>query len=325
MSVMVNISVIIPVYNVAAYITECLESILYQTMTDNVECILVDDCGPDNSIEIIENIKANYKGNVQINIIRHDKNKGSGGARNTGLKAARGEYVIFVDSDDYITNDCLESLWTLAKKYPKAEVIHGLAFTDNQKQNEDFHLCVTKHKFPEYSEDVNYIRRETLLNHFGIYPFNRLFKRSFLIENDIFFLENVILEDYPWTMDYARKLTAVGLCAKDTCFYRLHGSSVMGSINPKSMKSVVTISDYMLSNISLGDTFLIELYRIIEFMHIYEDKFGQSPLESMMYGKNKIFRRFYHLAYQKNNLLAKIQKPLLIKLLKCQLKREKCS
>lgn len=318
---MINISVVIPVYNVAAYIKDCMNSVLQQTMTEGVECILVDDCGPDNSMEIVEDIAANYQGNIKINIIHHDKNKGVGGARNTGLKAAQGEYVFFMDSDDNITSDCLESLWNVALKYPKAELVHGVEFADNQQQNEDFHLCINKYHLPEYSEDVNFVRRESILNHYAIHAFNCLIKKDFLVKNEFYFIEGVVFEDFPWMMDVSQKVTAVALLAKDTYYYRQHGSSIMGTLNPKWIQCVANNSDYMLNHMTLGPLYKVVLFRILEFMHIYDVKFETCPLDRMQYGKNWVFSKLYRLMYSNGGFFGKLEKELLIKIFKIMMKQ----
>ena len=93
-----KISIIIPVYNVEKYLRECLDSCINQTLAD-IEIICVDDCSPDNSIKILEEYQAK---DYRIKIFRHEKNKNLGAARNTGIQNAIGEYVWFVDSDDYI-------------------------------------------------------------------------------------------------------------------------------------------------------------------------------------------------------------------------------
>lgn len=103
------ISIIIPVYNVSKYIYACLESVSQQTYT-NIECLLIDDCGTDNSISIAQDFIDNYKGNVLFRIIHHEVNKGLSAARNTGVREANGEFVLFIDSDDWITKDTCEIL-----------------------------------------------------------------------------------------------------------------------------------------------------------------------------------------------------------------------
>lgn len=101
----IKISVIIPVYNVEKYIRECVESVLNQTLKD-IEIIAVNDGSRDNSIKIIEE----YLSDARLRIINKE-NGGASFARNIGMKAARGEYIYFIDSDDFIEEDVLEILY----------------------------------------------------------------------------------------------------------------------------------------------------------------------------------------------------------------------
>ncbi|MCH5174300.1 MAG: glycosyltransferase family 2 protein [Prevotellaceae bacterium] len=103
------ISVIIPIYNVAPYITDCLQSVINQTYTD-LEVLLIDDCGTDGSIQIAERIVQEYKGSIQFRILHHDRNRGLSAARNTGIDEVKGEYISFIDSDDYIVPNYYERM-----------------------------------------------------------------------------------------------------------------------------------------------------------------------------------------------------------------------
>lgn len=106
-----KISIIIPVYNVEKYLSECLESCINQTLQE-IEIICVNDFSTDNSIEILS--KYAERDN-RIKIINHEKNKGLGAARNTGMYHANGEYIWFVDSDDFIDNKACQVLYNIAK------------------------------------------------------------------------------------------------------------------------------------------------------------------------------------------------------------------
>ena len=108
-----KISIIIPVYNVEKYLRECLDSCINQTLAD-IEIICVDDCSPDNSIKILEEYQAK---DYRIKIFRHEKNKNLGAARNTGIQNAIGEYVWFVDSDDYIDTKACQILYDAIKEF----------------------------------------------------------------------------------------------------------------------------------------------------------------------------------------------------------------
>lgn len=109
------VSVIIPIYNVASYITDCLQSVINQTYTD-LEVLLIDDCGTDDSIQIAERIVKEYKGPIHFRILYQDKNMGPSAARNKGIDVAKGEYISFIDSDDYITPDFYEKMLSVLEK-----------------------------------------------------------------------------------------------------------------------------------------------------------------------------------------------------------------
>lgn len=109
-----NISVIIPIYNVEKFVERCILSIINQTYTKEVECIIVNDCTPDSSMKIVERLVADYKGQIRFKLLNHERNKGIAAVRNTGLNAASGDYIIYIDSDDYCEQDMLEKMYTKA-------------------------------------------------------------------------------------------------------------------------------------------------------------------------------------------------------------------
>ena len=116
------ISVIIPMYNTEKYIGECLDSILAQTF-DDYEVIVVDDCSTDNSTKIVESYIPKFNGKLQL--VRSENNSGGcpGIPRNTGMRLSRGEYIMFIDSDDAITKTALEELYSTAKNFD-ADALH---------------------------------------------------------------------------------------------------------------------------------------------------------------------------------------------------------
>ena len=120
------VSIIIPVYKVEAYIERCLLSVMRQTYHDSAfECILVDDCSPDNSILIAQKLINGYHGIIDFKIIRNDKNRGLSVARNRGMEQVSGKYLFFLDSDDYLREDCLQVMLEIAAVHPDAEMIMG--------------------------------------------------------------------------------------------------------------------------------------------------------------------------------------------------------
>jgi len=120
-------SVIVPVYNVEQYLDKCLASILGQTYKD-FECIVVDDGSPDNSSAIIDKY---VKQDQRFKVI-HQKNMGVSAARNAGLAIAQGDYITFVDSDDYISNEYLEKFALKIANTDADIVICGLKILKKQ-------------------------------------------------------------------------------------------------------------------------------------------------------------------------------------------------
>ena len=115
------VSVVMPMFNAAKFVTQTLESLLYQTMTD-FEVVIVDDCSTDNSIEVVESFRERFGGRLKL--VKLPKNTGTPGLpRNVGIQLARGKYIAFLDSDDLYTKTALEELSTLAEKF-QADVVH---------------------------------------------------------------------------------------------------------------------------------------------------------------------------------------------------------
>lgn len=175
-----DITIIIPIYNVEAYILDCLRSVASQTCLSKgvrVECILVDDCGTDESVAMCEQFVSDYVGPMSFRILHHEHNRGLSAARNTGMDVAQGEYVLFLDSDDTITPDCLEKLYAKAKE-TAADVTYG-SYKTVGRENKEYTAA-----------DIPFVT-----------AWNKLCKRSFLQRNNIQFVEGLIHEDCPWSFE----------------------------------------------------------------------------------------------------------------------------
>lgn len=134
------VSIVVPVYNVESYIEECLQSVCSQTY-ENLEIICVDDVGNDRSMDVVRSFAVK---DCRIKIIEHDKNKGLAEARNTGLEHVSGDYVFFLDSDDWLSIDAIEKFVRSAKVgEPDIVVGQGLAFSDDDTKNtrEEYENC----------------------------------------------------------------------------------------------------------------------------------------------------------------------------------------
>lgn len=235
-----KISIIIPIYNVEPYIEECLQSVANQTMTDGVECILIDDCGSDNSVAIAESFVKSYKGNIKFSIIHHDKNSGLSAARNTGIKAAKGEYLYFLDSDDTITPDCMELMYSFIQKYGKVDLVQGSFY-----ETEEEKATLSEYKIPACSNNRKLIKN-FLLTYAGdiVGAQSRLIERELIISNNLFFKEGIIHEDNYWTFFLAKYITSMAFCPKRTYYHRYNPTSITGNVNVKkesvAYKTIIT-------------------------------------------------------------------------------------
>lgn len=225
---MKRVSVIVPVYNVEAYIEECLTSVANQTAGGDIECIIVDDKGTDCSINIAEQFIESNKGNTKVDfkIIYRESNGGLSAARNTGIKAAIGEYLYFLDSDDTIVPQCIERLLDLADKYGGVDLLPALYIRENDEMSQ-----FGKHSFPEFSDDRELIKRSLLdYDKIPVTAANRLVRRELILENKLFFKEGIIHEDNYWTFFLAKYVKRMAFCAEKLYYYRV----TPGSITKKS-------------------------------------------------------------------------------------------
>lgn len=222
------VSVIIPVYNVEAYIEECLRSVMQQTCTE-FECILVNDCTPDRSMEIARRTIADYSGPIEFRAIDRQKNGGLSAARNSGIREAHGEYVYFLDSDDVITPDCMDSLINRAREYPKAEIVCGDFQTFPQKDVHVF-LSLQGKDFPPFSDDINWIR-SVFLSTFPVISCNKLINRDFICLNKLYFKEGVLHEDNHWQAQAYHHIHAIAVVEKVTYLYRMREGSITNNNN----------------------------------------------------------------------------------------------
>ena len=214
-----KVSIVVPVYNVAAYVVRCINSVIAQTYK-NIECILVDDCGKDNSVQIIENFLMDYDGPIEIKLIHHEVNKGVATARNTGINASTGDLIFFLDSDDTITEDCIEKLIKLFEKYPDIDIAQGNAMSeDGQISSFGCHYIID-----EYIKD-----KEEIYKHFlslqTTVPWNRLVRKSLIIEHSIFFPDGKVYEDMFWIYFIAKYVRAAAFTNDSTyVYYTTEGS-----------------------------------------------------------------------------------------------------
>lgn len=224
-----TVSIIIPVYNVEAYLTECLHSVVTQTFQD-MEIILIDDGSTDQSSEIM---KTFAEKDNRITIITRS-NGGVSAARNTGLHAASGEYILFVDSDDSIMPNSVETLYCKSCETGNDLVIGNALWCypgDNGRQV----------VFTERNEELNsqvgipgemcYIKLMEFRNAFPPLVYLFFMKRELIIRNKLFFKEGIIHEDELWCIKAMLSASRVTLIDFNYYYYRQREGSLMNSDN----------------------------------------------------------------------------------------------
>lgn len=176
------VSVIVPVYGTEKYLEKCLRSILQQTLK-NIEIICIDDASKDNSWNIIEKM-SQY--DTRIKGIRHKKNMSQASARNTGLEAAKGEYVSFIDSDDWIKEDFIEKLYNSAKK-ENAEIASGYAVVIEETTNNWIELWGSEHFGNIGIYNKNQIDELLIKAAYNSACWNKIYKKTFIERNNFKF------------------------------------------------------------------------------------------------------------------------------------------
>lgn len=284
-----QVSIIIPVYNVSQYIMKCMDSVFNQTY-ENIEVILVDDCGTDDSMDIVREFLKKHISH-KVSILSHERNRGLSAARNTGLMKAKGEYVYFLDSDDYITPDCISVMANILDKKKYDVVIADYKMVGTDCDSSDL-------KLPEGELNGNNIVLETYANGLWyVMAWNKMCRRDFLIDNDLFFEEGYLHEDVIWNFKLACKADSMYVLNNKTYNYLVRSSSIMTSM---SIEKDVTV--YLKAFEKVID-FVKKENRILgknEYKIIEGKKCG--IMYSLLQKKevdlyNKYYKDFYSLSY----------------------------
>jgi glycosyltransferase involved in cell wall biosynthesis len=269
-----KVSIIIPVYNVSAYIERCLLSVLNQTWQE-LEVIAVDDCTPDNSVEIMEKVVASHPRGDMVKIMRHKVNRGLSAARNTGTCAATGEYVYYLDSDDFISEDCIALLAEMAIEHKPDFVIGAYQPVGGKCWALPLRLP-TGVLYGNWRIMSSFVRDE-----WYVMACNKLIRLSFIFDNEIFFQIGITAEDEYWSFKVACAVRKMCVVDKITYYYVMHPSSIVHTPSRNNLDSRVAIVartyDYIIA-MYLSDNPLVNRYfeqlkeRSFEFVMRDEEK-----------------------------------------------------
>lgn len=238
------VSIIIPVYQVSEYVERCIRSVMAQSYQD-IECVIVDDCGEDDSIEKCERLIKEYddnegretkddnvRGRIRFRIIRHERNRGLSAARNTGTHEATGDYLYYLDSDDEITDDCIEKLMQRVIEDPDIEMVQGSVC--RHQMNGESVVSPKKIVLPIASSNEEVRKCYYQYKQIHVNVWNKLLKRRVITENNILFKEGLLHEDFLWVFYLLKYVKKAAFVADITYHYQIRTQSITTSTDEKT-------------------------------------------------------------------------------------------
>lgn len=271
-----KISVIVPVYNVEKYIRRCLDSLVNQSFKE-MEIILVDDCSTDQSLEICKEYQQTYE---NVIVVQHEKNKGISATRNTGIRMAQGEYIGFIDSDDWVDINMYEEMYTqLINNKVDIVICAYNEVVDNQIIRGNLY------------RDEKILAKEQLVNEYLKYTinssvWNKLFKKSLFINNEIYFPEGKIYEEQYLTYELLKKCSKIKILNKPFVFYNRRPESYTTSkLSTKHLDALEEMKKIKMNLVEnneydkYGKVYSVRCYRVIQMAFVNKMQFVKSDKE----------------------------------------------
>lgn len=245
-----KLSIIVPVYNMAAdgKLEYCLNSLVNQTIGD-YEIIAVDDCSTDESFSILQDYESRFPD--KFHAIHSDVNKHQGGAKNIGMKLAEGEWIGFIDSDDWITLDMYERLIKKAEE-TGADLV-GCDYCLTNEHSMKVGQLVPNNK-PEQSGVLDDEKRRSLILDGGSLVV-KIFRRSMIIENELWFPENIFYEDNALGNSYLVLAKHFEYIPEAMYYYYQHDTSTVHTISPTRCEDRMEAGRLMLDEAKRHDFF----------------------------------------------------------------------
>lgn len=273
-----TISIIVPVYNVEKYLSRCIDSILNQTFSD-FELILVDDGSNDCSPAICDEYS---KRDSRISVV-HKENGGVASARNVALRIAVGQYIMFCDSDDYVSPDWVQRLYSVASSNVDA-FVNCNVWTVTSNGN-----MVIRYDFKDDDQIIH------IKSYFDLYAssidsslWNKIYSREIISENNLFFDENLhIGEDVVFNVEYYKHCKQIILVNSPLYFYCNNATSLTHTYRPSNMEMhrvVFGARLQIIENEYLGNYLDNWLYRFIQMLNeVFDKRNTMSFWEKMQY------------------------------------------
>ena len=295
-----DISIIIPIYNSERFLASCLESVLYQDFTGNFEIICVNDGSNDESLKVLNDFAIRFNQIIVIN----QENSGPGKTRNEAIKKARGKYLFFLDSDDFLlSNTILSEMFEKSEKYNLEIIMGNIEYIlDDESKN----YPINRTRIP--SNQI--IKGEELLNYDMKFMFsvNKLYLRNYLLKNELLFIEGIIYEDCEFTPRAYFLAKRVMFLNNLTYGYRQHDSSITRRKIPKKdvfivLESLKKFSDLNKSSVIANTRLTIAEKLILSQLIRWKDRrkyrkeIKQATLISDFLHSSKKYFKLYGLAY----------------------------
>lgn len=293
-----KISVVIPVYNGEAFLARCLTSVFEQS-EQRLEIVIVDDASSDSSMRIVENLRGGCPQSMTLQILLHDAPRGCSAARNTGVKAAAGEYLFFVDADDWLTPTCLEELLKLSEAHA-ADVSCG-SFEYYFKAGDNGGLVdgrLSSHVYNSNEELLaGYCKR-------NIPPFlwNKLIRRDFVDEIDLCCEESITNdEDQLWIFRLVMNACRWVSSDKVTYYYRKNNPSSISVLahTGRRLKSYFMILSHMNADVGKMGKLASKKSRLVACALL---NFTKSILWHIEQDTDADFRKLYS-EFQRQNVM----------------------
>lgn len=287
-----KVSIIIPVYNVEKYIEDCMMSVANQSYP-LIEMILIDDCGTDSSMKVVENTltKINREG-LDVTIVRHENNQGQSVARNHGIEIAKGDYILFLDSDDMLEPLCLEKMVKRLKE-TDADVIMCNHRTDKENCKLGGYLSAPVKELITKQECFHGLAKCW----FNVMPWGKLLKTSFIRKHQLYFEENIMNEDVLWTFRLCVETTKIAFVHEILYYYRYNSQSIMSSsqiIKKANSAELILykyreILDLKVELHGNKDVYIVLMRQIVLYYTIIAQKFGFKQYMQKIHLFRKIF------------------------------------
>lgn len=286
-----KVSIVIPIYHVEKYIEQCVLSVLSQDYRP-LEVVFVDDCSNDKSLELARQVITEHGGEqIEFQYLRHLENKGLAAARNTGIKAATGDCLYFLDSDDELAEHAISVMVGQMRRYPQCEIVHGrMVLADGS----DYHHIEEYRQMVVLDGNDNIRRRHySQKEAFPDTACDKLIKKDFILGNNLFFKEGIIFEDSHWLDRAVKKLSAVTFVSGATYIRYINPNSIMTSLTrEREIRNIgIILKDFVVSiDEPCYDEQLFTYYN--KFLTYYDASKGE-------YGFNELYVTFRNLFFRR--------------------------